>query len=56
MKIKYKGTQRIASIKEALASIFSIHYFDNEETPKAFSIILMNREWYWDIGEWEDDL
>ena len=57
MKIKYNGTQRIASLKEIFSSIFSIYYFDNEETPKALSIIFFNREWYWDIGEWrEDDL
>ena len=51
MKVKYQGTQRIDSMKEIFWSIFSIHYFDADETPKGFSIIFFNREWYWGIGE-----
>jgi hypothetical protein len=57
MKIKYTGTQRIISLKESLSYIFSIHYYDGDETPKGLNIIFFGREWYWDIGEWsENDL
>jgi hypothetical protein len=55
MRIKYNGTIRIAPLKDVFESIFSIHYFDNDVTPKAASIILFNREWYWEIGEWPEE-
>ena len=51
MKIEYAGTQRIAPMKEIFSSIFSVHYFEGDETPRCLSIILFNREWYWNIGE-----
>ena len=55
MKIKYDGSNKVSSITEVFGQIFSMHYYDYDETPKGFSIILLGREWTWLVGEWKDD-
>jgi hypothetical protein len=55
MKIKYSGTDRLNSIKDIFESIFSIHYYDYDVTPKAISLTILNREWYWQVGEWPEE-
>jgi hypothetical protein len=55
MKIKYDGNVRDESILEILGKIFSISYYDWDETPKAFSITILGRTWHWLVGEWEEE-
>jgi len=53
MKVKYKQSRRIDSIGSIFRAIFSISYFDNDESRKALTIVFLNREWYWAIGKSE---
>lgn len=55
MKIKYTGSHRVDSIWEVLSRVFSITYYDYDETPKAISLIILGKEWQWLVGEWEDN-
>lgn len=59
MKIQYNGSDRFQSIWETLGAIFSISYYDWDETPKAISLVILGYHWQWLVGEWdenEDDL
>ena len=55
MKIKYTGSHRVDSIWEVLTKVFSISYYDWDETPKAISLIILGKEWHWSVGEWEEN-
>ena len=55
MKIKYNHSHRVDSILEVLSKVFSITYYDWDETPKAISLIILGKEWQWLVGEWEEN-
>ena len=55
MKIRYSGSNRVDSIWEVLSKVFSITYYDWDETPKAISLIILGKEWQWLVGNWEDE-
>ena len=55
MKIKDSGSDRVDSIWEVLSKVFSITYYEWDETPKAISLIILGKEWQWLVGEWEEN-